>query len=411
MLTTKLILERLDREGRLLERRCQPARSFTRGFIELLYIAHAEIQGASPYSMADIDLTPRNVDDQAEATAAANRAYKHHLRIGASPGVSPTRCNPGYHNVSYGYRVETLGCDLGIEVGVGTTAVTPTDRRLEQRVGHGRRPPDGAPVVFESYTAGDDNNTPIYGADRWSAQPFRPAVSHRITAVRVKIWKAAGDTPGNVTVLIQSGDDALTSAPSGTTLASGTILEAAIPVDTPGDWVECTLGTPVDLYAGHQYNIILQALTGDAGNKVNWRYDDGDATYRRCTVNYETFGYRPLFMNTSNAGASWTIAALNILMFEEKGQSIGEFEYGGCELAGLLFSGLAPHDGEFTIRRYFTNHCGQAVTVNEAGMTAAGTKYFTHAWPFLIGHDIVAPGVAVADGELLRATYVPQITV
>ncbi|MBA7677894.1 hypothetical protein ES703_86160 [subsurface metagenome] len=402
MLKTKLILERLDREGRLLERRCQPAKSFTRSFIELLYISHAQIQAASPYSMTDIDLLPRDVDSQ-----GAGRYAKHNLRIGASPGLSPTRCEPGIDSVGYSYRVKILGCDLGIEVGVGTTAVTPTDRRLEQRIGHGRRPPDGAPAVFESYTTGDDNNSaPIYGTDRWTASAFMPAESHRITSVRVKIWKAAGDTPGNVTVLIQGPDAADDPRPSGVTLASGTILEAAIPVDTPGDWVECTLATPVDLYAGHQYVIIVQALTGNSTNDVKWRTTDAP-TYKRCSADTPSY-----FLYSMNAGVDWSTNPAYCFMFEDKGQSVGEFEYGGCELANILLTGLAPHDGEFTIRRYFTNHCGQAVTVNEAGMTAAGTRYTTgYAWPFLIAHDIVAPGVAVADGELLRATYVPQITV
>ncbi|GAH56769.1 unnamed protein product, partial [marine sediment metagenome] len=30
---------------------------------------------------------------------------------------------------------------------------------------------------------------------------------------------------------------------------------------------------------------------------------------------------------------------------------------------------------------------------------------------FCIAHDVVSPGIEVADTQLLRATYVPQITV
>lgn len=406
MLTTKLILERLDREGRLLEKRCQPARSFTRGFIELLYASHAQIQAASPYSMADIDLCPRDVDSQSPP-GTAGRYYKTHLRIGAPGGVSSIRCHPGVVSVNYDYRAKILGCDLGIEVGVGTTAVTPTDRRLEQRIGHGRRPPDGAPAVFESATAGDMGEVGLYAGTHFSAMPFTPEVSHRMTSVRVKIWKEAGDTPGNVTVLIQGIDNTDPPAdppfPSGVTLATGTILEAAIPVDTPGDWVECTFVTPVDVYAGHQYYIVLHALTGNAANPVKWRYTD-TPTYERCSVWTLNF-----MASTTNGGTTWSDSPNYNYMFEDKGQSVGEFEYGGCALDNLVF---VDPDGEFTIRRYFTNHCGQAVTVNEAGMAAAGTRATGgKAWPFLIAHDIVAPGVAVADGELLRATYVPQITV
>jgi len=49
--------------------------------------------------------------------------------------------------------------------------------------------------------------------------------------------------------------------------------------------------------------------------------------------------------------------------------------------------------------------------VNEVGIQSPGlvSSYIAHI--FLIARDIVAPGVAVADTEILRATYVPQITV
>ena len=229
MLTAKLILERLDKEGRLLERREQPSRSFVRNFISLFYCAHAQILAASPYSMTDITGVARTVDSQSSSNAFG-RSSKSNLMIGSPPGFSGVQCaggTPGYISV-LNARVE--GSKIGIQVGTGVTAVTPTDTALATRILHGR------------------------------------------------------------------------------------------------------------------------AAT--------------------------------------------------------------QLEYGGCELVGITF---ANPNGELTIRRYFTNLSGGSITVNEAGIHSVGTQYAGtadyYAWAFLIARDIVSPGVAVANGELLRVAYVVQITV
>jgi hypothetical protein len=78
-------------------------------------------------------------------------------------------------------------------------------------------------------------------------------------------------------------------------------------------------------------------------------------------------------------------------------------EYGGSEVLIPKFSGLVGHDGEFSLRRYFTNNCGHDVTVNEAGVVTYPGR--------LIIHDLVSPGILLADGELLKVTYTPTITV
>lgn len=90
------------------------------------------------------------------------------------------------------------------------------------------------------------------------------------------------------------------------------------------------------------------------------------------------------------------------------GDGAGELEYSGCELLYLSFS---DPNGEFTIRRYFTNNSGGGITVNEVGIYAVGASYAdTSSWPFCIARDLTG-GVAVADTEILRVSYVPQITV
>lgn len=226
MLTTKLILERLDKEGRLLQRKEQLSKSFTKGFLELLYITHAQIGAAAPYSMTDIDGNARDIDSE-----ATYDNFKATLMMGSAPGNSQViALSGGTDTTSYLDGLILEAQKVGIQVGTGTTAATPTDTSMETRIAHGR--------------------------------------------------------------------------------------------------------------------------------------------------------------------------------------SAGELEYGGCELVGITFS---DPNGEFTIRRYFTNASGGSITVNEVGLHAVGCLYdvshFGDSWVFLVAHDVVSPGVAVANGEILRVTYVPQITV
>lgn len=230
MLTAKLILERLDKDYRLLERREQPSKSFLLNFISLLYVAHAQIAEATPYIINDITNAPRNVDS---VSSPGSPCYsKANLRIGAPPGSSGVFLNPGSaQDLNPTVTNVTIeGERIGIVVGTGNAAVTPADVALQTRVLHGTQ--------------------------------------------------------------------------------------------------------------------------------------------------------------------------------------AGRFEYGGCELIAIAF---ADPNGQFTIRRYFTNNSGGVITIQEAGIYAVGTDKGTSvatcfAWPFCIARDLTG-GVAVNNTELLRATYVVQITV
>jgi len=227
MLRAKLILERLDKDYRLLKRKEQQSRSFTKSFIQLLYVAHAQIQNSDPYTMKDITNIDRGVDGQSENTNI--RRSKANLRISAPGGGTGLWCSIGRGDGGATWPLQTIleSEKVGIVVGTGTNTVTPTDVALQTKIVHGR--------------------------------------------------------------------------------------------------------------------------------------------------------------------------------------AAGQLEYGGCELLNIVF--VNPN-GEFTIRRYFTNASGSSITVNEVGIYAPGTDYGDHwAWSFLIARDLVSPGVAVADAEILRVTYVLQITV
>ena len=227
MLTARFILERFSKDGKLLEKRDQPSRSFLYQFLELLYVAHAQIDSGAPYSMTDINSVAQDIDSY---TTSGAHYTKGTLKIGAPGGGSETIFSPGTRPTStVDYALIGHPGDLvGIQVGTGVGAVTPTDVAMGTRIAHG---------------------------------------------------------------------------------------EAA-----------------------------------------------------------------------------------------------GELEYGGCELVRMT---IADPNGQFTIRRYFTNNSGGGITVQEVGIYAGGTKYLIGtglAYLFCIARDLTG-GIAVLDTELLRATYVIQITI
>lgn len=395
MLTAKLILERLDKEGRLLERREQLCRSFTKGFLELLYIAHAQITSASPYSMTDIDGNARDIDGY-----TIDRCLKGNLMIGSSPGASQVVVWAGGRATGTTglEKVVIAGEKLGIQVGRGDTAVTPTDTKLEDRIWHGRKGIDASPVLYTGYNIGDneDGHHTIY-PDYQEGQSFMVHVPLHITSVKLKVFRVG--SPGNITVAIQKGD--ADGEPDGVDLGTKAVNCDAISDASPGEWVTWTFASSIAIEPWTTYCIVVRDGV-DYSNCIKWRNDGSSPIYQRGKLLY-----------SSNAGASWSSSIADDYMFEVWGQVEAEqIEYGGCELVGITFS---DPNGEFTIRRYFTNASGSSITVNEVGIHAAGTKYnlssIGETWAFLIAHDIVSPGIAVADTQLLRVTYVPQITV
>lgn len=227
MLTAKLILERFDKNHRLLERREQPSRSFLKNFISLLYIASAQLAAGAGFVMTDIAGVARTIDG---ASGGPLRMCKGSLMIGAPPGNSQCIVFGGFAISSGATTLASLleGQKVGIQVGTGVTAVAPTNTALATRIVHG--------------------------------------------------------------------------------------------------------------------------------------------------------------------------------------SSAGQLEYGGCELLSIAF---ADPNGQFTIRRYFTNNSGGSITVQEVGIHSPGGETVGGSegvWAFLIARDLTG-GLAVANTQLLRVTYVVQITV
>jgi len=122
-------------------------------------------------------------------------------------------------------------------------------------------------TLYEHYNDGsDDGAIWVYDAV-WYAQTFTPAIAHKITSVKLKVWRTG--SPGTVTVSIRA-----TSGlhPTGGDLCVGTTDGDTLPdASHLAEWREITLGAGYNLDADTKYAIVVRAPSGDSSNKVNWR--------------------------------------------------------------------------------------------------------------------------------------------
>lgn len=413
-LKTTLTIERFGRSGRLLEQRKQLSRSFTIGLLEGLYVAHGQIgYGGGGYIAVNLDGVKTIID--ASVRDNVNNAYgSSNLRIG-SPGSIGCIEPVGYENGNggvYHQKQQILNADLGILIGAGSAAVTPTDRRMTQLIGHGQRPPDVAPVMFENYTDSDTDDYVIRGTN-WGAQAFIPYTTHQLTSIWIKGWRTG--SCGVTTVALYGSDEVAGANHTPTVgtcnvLGSGTIDEATWGTVSPGALQEAVLTTPVDVIAGHRYFIVVSCPTGSGGNQLQWRYNSTAYVYEMPLM---TNAYGLQIRDTSNdSGASWT-RNNGAFLFQEFGQSAGEFQIGGTEVYNLVIS---DPTGSFDIRRTFFNACGQTITVNECGIAhvqqhdLGGAAQGIQAQAFMCAHDLTGT-ITIDDGQLLVVKYTPSITV
>lgn len=155
---------------------------------------------------------------------------------------------------------------------------------------------------FEYYNTDDDN---LYGfhTKYFPAQTFTPEVAHKITSVKLLMYRLGN--PGTVDVEIRT-----TSAgkPTSTVLCSGTYNGNLFTTNTAGLWYEITLGAGADQDVDTQYAIVCKALSGSSGNDVRWRMDASSPTYPRGA-----------WVASSDYGETWLILTGRDFMFEEWG--------------------------------------------------------------------------------------------
>lgn len=378
MLRADIILERVNTRGKLLQRRRQRSRSWTRNFLGMLYVAHAHLARGEPYTQPDIYGNSRQMDVEERGVPL----------IVASPGGITVVTSL----TDYDEDANISGDLVGIQLGQGTTAPTPTDYALENRIGHSDHVPETVNRRGEYYlTQVTPGERELYGSS-WYALEFQPVWSHELWTVRLKFYREG--SPGTVTISIRS-------SLTGADLAAETLDGNLLTTDPAGEWKDINFATKVGLTAFTPYYVVMRATAGDSTNSVHVICDE-DEVYEGGRNHY-----------SSNSGGSWSSHSgygySYCCLFEEFGRNVDKgIIYGGCEIYGLSF---AHPNGEFRIRRNFHNVSGDSWSINEVGIHALGTHSPEQGWAYLIARDIVSPPIVVASGEVLRVAYVPQITV
>ncbi len=378
MLKADIILERFSEKGRRLEHRKQRSRSWTRNFLGMLYVAHAHLAGGEPYSQPDIYGNGRQMDREERGVP---------LLVASPGGLSVITSLTDYDE-----DANISGDLVGIQIGEGTTPAAPTDYALESRIPHGEHIPETVDRRGEYYlTQTTPADREVYGSS-WYALEFQPVWPHELWTVRLKFYREG--LPGTVAISIRSS---LTGGDLATETFDGNLLTT----DPGGEWKDINFTTKVPLSAWSTYYVVMRATGGDSNNSLHVICDE-DEVYEGGRNHY-----------SSNSGGSWNYHSGSgyswCCLFEELGRNLDKgIIYGGCEIYGLSF---AHPNGEFRIRRNFHNASGANWTINEVGMHAFGTHTSEQGWAYLIARDILSPAIVVADGEILRVTYIPQITV
>lgn len=414
---TLLELERYQR-GRLLEQRTQRSRSFVKGLFDLLYLAHSQLPAASPLNVLDVIGQARDIDGDSDIDGA--RSYKGILQVVAPSGDGAILVPMGgaWEKVNPDGLVAQphhfmRGENIGIEVGVGTTAVTPDDRQIEEKVFHGQNSSVGVNSKFDYYDEPSNHEWTIDSANDYVAALIMPIRGFKLNSVKLLLYRAGN--PGNIELNIRGvrandmSDDWYPETPSITSVVTD---GNTLPTASPYEWREFTLAAPIIMNPGFIYMFDIHAAGASGGNEVHWRdveYGVGNEWGRYC-----------IDMTTGGLGGTWYNQGDHVPCFELWGTAQAEFEYSGCEIFGYT---VADPNAEFKIRRLFTNNSGESITVNEVGIYAMATRKKTCDYdymatrhigsvhPICIARDIVSPAIAVADGEVLAVTYTPQITV
>ena len=217
---------------------------------------------------------------------------------------------------------------------------------------------------YQYYNTGDDADRDIYGVN-WSGQTFTPELGHMIANVRVKLFRV-GD-PSTITISIKE-----TSAgkPVGADLCSGTIEGNTITDDAGGDWYQISMGNGCEVERDVQYAIVIQASSGDVGNKLSWRTDASAPTYAG-----------GLYCGSSDSGTDWNTFAGSDAMFEEWGAGAPSTQ--AVVWGNLYKSQISLEKIETAVLRMIQDH-----EDDEDAHLEAGESLYSHKASEIIDHLI-----------------------
>ncbi|MBA7540030.1 hypothetical protein ES705_32319 [subsurface metagenome] len=158
-------------------------------------------------------------------------------------------------------------------------------------------------TLYEYYNTGD---TTLFSAHdtNWAAQTFTPSIPHKITRVKLKLFRNLASAEYTIKITTTDGD----GYPTDNVLCSMIFDSEPITTESPGEWYEFIFDEPAILTEDTVYAIIIHGIPGLPNPKVYWRADPSAPTYDRGCVYYSI-----------NSGESWTRYLYDDLMFEDWG--------------------------------------------------------------------------------------------
>jgi hypothetical protein len=385
------------------------SRSFTKHFIEGLYLSHANILTGVPYTVSDVmGSTNRSVDGDGVGPTNTGNA-KANMQVLGPGGYNavPLFMGDKYSGVANGFAAFTWvpGHVFGIMIGRSNTAVTPTDVMLNDRIHHGTHGSIGVLTNIESYLPTDLVTETYTNTNGYIGMVIMPKRSCSMTDIQFKCFRTGN--PGNVTAVLiaidtrSGGPLVIDSA----VIATSNIVNANAWPSTSGtaSMQTFTFASPPYLQAGFTYFIGITPAQASGGNYVNLRG--------------VTIGTQP---NSS----AWAATALNTNMSQQSmqlnyqidGTAGAEMEYGSTELMGASYVVSNP-TAVFTLRRFFWNNSGEAITVQESGIYFPLTRYIAIVGSYDMNNFIVCAahdtfaGIVVNNGESIEVDYTPSIHV
>jgi hypothetical protein len=382
------------------------SRSFTKQFIQALYLAHTATLTAGAIACPDVAGFTSKIADQDVYSIGTSLSPKSNMLVASPSGEQTMQLFDG--------SVSSLTFDLipsmwlnipanliGIQVGRGATAVAPTNAYLVDRIQHGTGATAVAALIENNVAA---ENTDLSGSATISSVGlyYIPLKSFSITSIRIKVWKTGN--PGNVTASIRGFFKTSGGVPTidATTLATSNVVNANLWLGTPGQFEEFTFAAPVVLHAGLCYIFLITPAYASAGNLVNMRVGTV-ATFNSYRMGEARIISGVLGFNNNNAS------------FQPYGTTKAEFKYGATEISDFV---VADPNASFIIKRLFNNKSGESVEVNECGLylplghrVADIGNHINQPVIVCAARDVIAPHIDVADGETLEVTYTPSITV
>jgi hypothetical protein len=153
-------------------------------------------------------------------------------------------------------------------------------------------------TLEDSYEGSDDAQQSVFSTN-WSAQTFTTGVSG-YTLSKAGIKGGVRGTPSvpKLEIYATSG-----GKPTGSALATATMVVGDMPDYTTPDWYEVEMDSPYTLSGSTQYALVMNC-SGSSANRLGWQYDNSAPSYTGGAFNF-----------SSSGGSSWTTVASYDFLF------------------------------------------------------------------------------------------------